>query len=126
MFKLYWLSSFASIKCFIFHHFSQKTLKRLYDYAFDVLLVIFEIQECLTSCHIIYQQHQLAHLECSSCVFRSNQRLKLVFATFLLSMQYSGVRTKTGFLRIRFISPSEATCLLDDCCFSELSLPRSN
>jgi len=28
------------------------------DYAFDVLLVIFKIQEFLTSCHIIYQPHQ--------------------------------------------------------------------
>jgi hypothetical protein len=35
--NLYWLSSFASIKCFIFHHFSQKPLKRLYDNTFDVL-----------------------------------------------------------------------------------------
>ena len=52
--------------------------------------------------------------------------IKLVFATFLLiNVQYSGVRAKTGFLRIRFMSPSEVACLLDD-CFSELSLSRSN
>jgi hypothetical protein len=50
----------------------------------------------------------------------------LIFAAFLLRMQYSGVRAKTGFLRIRFMSPSEATCLLDDSCFSVLSLSRSN
>jgi hypothetical protein len=40
--------------------------------------------------------------------------------------QYNKVRAKTGFLRIRFMSPSEVTCLLDDCCFSELALSRSN
>jgi hypothetical protein len=44
----------------------------------------------------------------------------LVFSAFLLSMQYSGVRVKTGFLRIRFMCPSKVTCLLEDCCFSEL------
>ena len=50
---------------------------------------------------------------------------KMVFATFPLSMQYTGVRAKTVFFRIRFMSPSEATCLLDD-SFSELALSRSN
>ena len=43
-----------SITFFIFHNLSQKPLKHLCDYAFlYVLLVIFEIQEFLTSCHII-------------------------------------------------------------------------
>ena len=32
------------------------------------------------------------------------------------------VRTKTSWLRIRIICPSGATCLLTDCCFSELAL----
>ena len=45
------LSSSASIRFFIFHNLSQKPLKKLYDYAFDILLVIFEIQEFLTCCH---------------------------------------------------------------------------
>jgi hypothetical protein len=41
-------------------------------------------------------------------------------------MPYSGVRTKTDFFRIRVMHPSEATCLLEDCCFSKLALSRSN
>jgi hypothetical protein len=48
--------------------------------------------------------------------------IKLVFAAFPLSMQYSGVRATTGFLRIRFMSSSEAICLLDDCFRSLLLL----
>jgi hypothetical protein len=86
-------TSKASIKCFIFHHFSQKPLKRLYDNTFDVLLVIFEIRSNTLMAAsqtllwqqvkhsygsksnalmaIIYQQHRLAHLEeCSNCVFK--------------------------------------------------------
>ena len=124
------LSSFASIRCFIFHHFSQKPLKNCLT-DFDALLVIFEIQEFLTCCHIINQPHQLAcsprvqqFVESSPCQVKSNT-IKLVFSAFPLSMQYSGVRATTGFLRIRFMSPSEAICLLDD-CFSELTLSRSN
>jgi len=33
-----------------------------------------------------------------------------------------GVRVKTDWLRIRIMCLSEATCLLMDCCFSELAL----
>jgi len=40
--------------------FLSEITKKLFYYAFDALLVIFEIQEFLTCCHIIYQPHQLA------------------------------------------------------------------
>jgi len=36
--------------------------------------------------------------------------LKLVFVASPLSMQYYGVRTKTGWLGIRIMCPSGATC----------------
>jgi hypothetical protein len=60
---------------------------------------------------------------------RSNKTIQLVFAALSLCMQSSGVRAETGFLRIRFLCPGEATCLtclLDDCCFIDLTLLRSN
>jgi hypothetical protein len=49
------------------------------------------------------------------------QTIKLVFAASLLSRQHQGVRTKTGWLRMRIISASVASCLSVDCCFSELA-----
>ena len=52
----------------------------------------------------------------------SNQRLRLVYVASPLSTQHLRVRAKTGWLRIRIMCPSGATCLSADCCFSELSL----
>ena len=39
-----------------------------------------------------------------------------------LSTQFSGVRAKTGWLRIRIFFPRGATYLPADCCFSDLAL----
>jgi hypothetical protein len=47
--------------------------------------------------------------------------IKLVFVASPLSMQHLGERAKTGWLEIRIMCPSWATCLSMDCCFSELA-----
>jgi len=39
-----------------------------------------------------------------------------------LGTQHSGERAKIGWLRIKIMCPSGATCLPADCCFSELAL----
>jgi len=46
----------------------------------------------------------------------------LVFVASPLSTQYNEVREKSGWLGIRIMCPSGATCLSADCCFSELAL----
>ena len=48
--------------------------------------------------------------------------IKLVFVASPLSTQHSGERAKTGWLGIRIMCPSGATCLSADYCFSELAL----
>ena len=44
------------------------------------------------------------------------------FVASPLSMQHKGVRAKTGWLGIRIMCPSRASCLPTDCCFSEPAL----
>ena len=51
----------------------------------------------------------------SSAVDRGFETIKFVFIASLLS-------AKTGWLGIRIMCPSGATCLSVDCCFSELAL----
>ena len=46
----------------------------------------------------------------------------IVFTASPLSMQYQGVRSKTGWFGTRSMCPSGATCLPADCCFSVLAL----
>ena len=41
-------------------------------------------------------------------------------------MSHEGLRAKTDWLGIRIMCPSGATCLSADCCFSELTLSKSN
>jgi hypothetical protein len=48
--------------------------------------------------------------------------MKLAFVASSLSMQHSGERTKTGWLRIIIMCQSGATCLPPNCCFSEEAL----
>ena len=48
--------------------------------------------------------------------------VKLVLVASPLSMQHQGERAKTGWLGIRLMCPSGATCLPTDCCFSGLAL----
>jgi hypothetical protein len=48
--------------------------------------------------------------------------IKLIFVVSPLSKQHEGERAKTGWLGIRIICPSGATCLSVDCCFRELAL----
>ena len=48
--------------------------------------------------------------------------IKLIFVASPLSTKHSGERAKTGWLAIRIMCPSGATCLPADCCFSELAL----
>jgi len=48
--------------------------------------------------------------------------LKLIFVASPLSTQHLGVRAKTGWLVIRIMCPSRATCLPVYCYFSELAL----
>ena len=45
-----------------------------------------------------------------------------VFVASPLSMDHEEERAKTGWLGIRIMWPSGATCLPADCCFSELAL----
>ena len=47
---------------------------------------------------------------------------KLVFVASPLSTQHYGERAKIGWLGIRILCLSRATCLSADCCFSELAL----
>jgi len=47
---------------------------------------------------------------------------KLVFVASPLSTHNLGERAKTGWLGIRIMCPSGATCLPADCCFSEIAL----
>ena len=53
---------------------------------------------------------------------RQTKWLKLVSVASPLSMQHKGVRAKTGWIGIRIICPGAATCLSEDCCFSQLAL----
>jgi len=56
----------------------------------------------------------------SSVVDRvKSKTIKLVFVA---SPQHEGVRANTGWLGIRIMCPSGATCLSADGCFSELVL----
>jgi hypothetical protein len=48
--------------------------------------------------------------------------IKLVFVTSALSTQHSEERANIGWLGIRIMCLSEATCLPADCCFIELAL----
>jgi hypothetical protein len=48
----------------------------------------------------------------------SAKTIKLVFVASPLSTQHTGERAKTGWLGIRIMCPSGATCLPADCCFS--------
>ena len=52
--------------------------------------------------------------------------IKLIFVASPLTMRHSGERTKTGWLWIRIMCQSRATCLSADCCFSELALYKPN
>ena len=47
---------------------------------------------------------------------------KIGICCFQLRTQHLGERAKTGWLGIRIICPSGATCLPADCCFCELAL----
>ena len=46
--------------------------------------------------------------------------IKLVFVVYPLWMQHSGVRAKTGWLKIRIMCPSGAICLPEKSCFNKL------
>jgi hypothetical protein len=48
--------------------------------------------------------------------------IKMVCVASPLRTQHEGVRVKTGWLGIRTMCPSGATCLPADCCFSQLAL----
>jgi hypothetical protein len=37
-----------------------------------------------------------------------------------------GIRTKTGWIRVRIMCPRETTCLSVGCCFNELAIQKSN
>jgi hypothetical protein len=51
------------------------------------------------------------------------KNIKLAFVAFPLITQLKGVRSKTGWLRIRIMCPSVVTCLSVESCFSgELAL----
>jgi hypothetical protein len=57
---------------------------------------------------------------------RVNSRTdKLVFDASLLSKQHQGERGRTGWLGMRKMCPSKATCLPMDCCFSHLAPYKS-
>ena len=48
--------------------------------------------------------------------------IKLVFVVSPLTTQHLGEKVKTGWLGIKIMSSSGATCLPADFCFSELAL----
>ena len=49
------------------------------------------------------------------------ENINLVFVAFPLITQHTRERATTGWLGIRIICPSRATCQSADCCFSELA-----
>ena len=63
-----------------------------------------------------------ARLEYGRSWVRALVGSKLVFVASPLSAQHSGERAMAEWLGIRIMSPSGATCLPADCCFSELAL----
>ena len=115
----------VSIRFFIFHHFSQKPLKNCVTMPLMFYLLFLRYIGGV-NCNSQHAQHKCGSSWQSQARQVKPKTIKFVFAAFLLGMQYSRARAKTGFLRIRFMCPSEATCLLKDCCFSELALSRSN
>jgi hypothetical protein len=52
---------------------------------------------------------------CFNCCRVKPRTMTLVLATSLLSTQHKGEMTKTGWLGIRIMCPSELTCLSTDC-----------
>ena len=76
----------------------------------------------------------LQNIDCIGCVMvsvvttvldcgfkpRSGQTkdYEIGIAASLPCTQHEGVRTKTGWLRMRIMCPSGVTCLPTDCCFS--------
>ena len=50
-------------------------------------------------------------------VLTVNHGMKIGFADSPQNIQYQGVRAKSGWLGIRIMCPSGATCLPVDCCF---------
>ena len=64
-----------------------------------------------------------ACLKCGRPWVRGKRKtIKSVFTVFPVSTQHQGERAKTDWLGIRIISPSGATCLHADYCFSEVAL----
>jgi hypothetical protein len=62
-------------------------------------------------------------VDMSSCLGRVIPKtIKLTFVASPVSLQHLGIRSKTGWLGIRQMCQSEATCLPVDCCFSEPAL----
>ena len=57
---------------------------------------------------------------------RSDQTKDYKIVASSPSTQHEGERAKTGWLGVRIMSPSEATCLSANCCFSELALEKTN
>jgi hypothetical protein len=53
---------------------------------------------------------------------RSGQTKDYKIGICCFSAKHEGARAKTGWLRIRIMCQSGATCLSVDCCFTELAL----
>jgi hypothetical protein len=62
----------------------------------------------------------------SSTVRFKPKTIQMQFITSPLSTQHFVVKAKTGWLGIRIMCPSGATCLSVDCGFSELALLLAN
>jgi hypothetical protein len=89
--------------------------------------------ENITKCRIIKNKNRIGGVMvsvlASSAVGRGFEpdRVKLktkkkVFVASQISTQRKGERAKTGWLGIRIMCPSGATCPPVDCCFKELVL----
>jgi hypothetical protein len=84
------------------------------------------------------ERKQMAHfVHCIKSEYYSEHRLNLLkkkssqFNTLFLQIRVSewvivGESAKTGWLGIRLMCSSGATCLSTDCCFNELALQKSN
>ena len=94
------------------------TLEGSVPYEIYILLGIIFVQRCKYS--IGFLPPGVRQIVGQSPGRVKPKTIKLVFVASPLCTQHYGVRAKTGWLGIRIMCPSGATCLPADCCFSEL------
>jgi hypothetical protein len=100
------------------HDITEKLLNWCWT---TILLYIWEEMIMMALLH-------MAGLENSECIWKIQRKPKWLYPFQWHSVHWCFIlyRAKTGWLGIRIMCPSGATCLPEDCCFSELALLKSN